>query len=118
MQEASRRPLSKDKTAIAGGGKTALVSADGLIRSRDTAARADGGKDGMERVRYEVRVDELRMPRPPRSDLISRTAKGLAELEGLARDMASGPRTDVTVADFASMLGTLRQRLGGEEVGA
>lgn len=73
-------------------------------------------KDGKERVGYEVRVDELRMLRPPRSDLILKAAGGLAALEGLAKDVASGARTDVTIGDFASMLGTLREALGGVEL--
>ena len=73
------------------------------------------GQDGIERTGYEVRVDELRMLRPPRSDLISRTAASLAALEQLATAMASGQRADVSIGDFASMLGTLREALGGAE---
>ncbi|MGO4395897.1 single-stranded DNA-binding protein [Variovorax sp. M-6] len=72
-------------------------------------------KDGKERVSYEVRLDELRMLRPPRSDLISRTATNLAALEQLAQAMAAGERADVSIADFASMLGTLREALGGAD---
>jgi len=74
------------------------------------------GKDGIERTGYEVRVDELRMLRPPRSDLISRTATSLAALEQLARAMAEGEREDVKISDFASMLGNLREALGGAQV--
>ncbi|MDM0015841.1 single-stranded DNA-binding protein [Variovorax sp. J22P168] len=72
-------------------------------------------KEGKERLTYEVRVDELRMLRPPRSDLISRTATSLAALEQLAKAMASGEREDVSIADFASMLGTLREELRGAD---
>lgn len=74
-------------------------------------------KDGSERVGYEVRVDDLRMLRPPRSDLLSNTATRLAGLEGLARALANGQRSDVTTEDFANMLATLRESLAGADLG-
>mgnify|MGYP003575688166 CR=1 FL=1 len=74
------------------------------------------GKDGIERTDYEVRVEEMRMLGPARSEVLKRLPLNLAVLEQMTKQIASGARTDMTISDLASVLGTLRQALGAPEL--
>ncbi|RYX88835.1 MAG: single-stranded DNA-binding protein [Comamonadaceae bacterium] len=87
--------------------KGSEVYVEGRIRS---TRRAD--KEGIEQRGTEVRIDELRMLRRAAStDPLTLAATHLAAVEALARDAAAGQRDDVTLADLASMLGTVRAGL-------
>ena len=73
-------------------------------------------KDGQEQRGIEVRVDDLKMlRRAPGTERSSAVAKGLASVEKLLRDVAAGKREDVSLVDVASMVGTLRTSLVGDD---
>ncbi|MFM9428041.1 single stranded DNA-binding protein [Variovorax sp. GrIS 2.14] len=73
-------------------------------------------KDGKEQRALEIRIDELKMlRRAPKADPIVVAAKGMASLEMLMRDAAIGLRTEVTMADLADMMNTIRTGLVGED---
>lgn len=68
--------------------------------------------DSRERHAAEVRIDELKMlRRAPKADAIVGAAKGMASIEQLMKDAAAGFRTDVSMADLASMLAVVRTSL-------
>ena len=73
-------------------------------------------KDGKEQRSSEIRVDELKMlRRAPRADPIVSAAKGIASIEKLLMDVALGLRTDVSLADLATMLNTVRTTMIGDD---
>ena len=73
-------------------------------------------KDGQEQRGIEVRVDDLKMlRRAPGAEPLPAVTKGLASVEKLLRDVAAGKRNDVSLADVASMVATLRTSLVGED---
>ena len=64
----------------------------------------------------EVRIDEMKMlRRAPKADPVVAAAKGMASIETLLKDFGSGARTDVTLAELAGMLNTVRTNLVGED---
>lgn len=73
-------------------------------------------KEGKEQRRSEIRIDELKMlRRAPKADsVVVVAAMALASIETLVTDIAIGLRTDVSLADVASMLNTVRTSLVGE----
>lgn len=73
-------------------------------------------KDGKEQRGSEIRIDELKMlRRAPRTDPIVSAAKGIASIENLLKDVAVGLRTDVSLADLAAMLNTVRTTMIGDD---
>jgi len=68
--------------------------------------------EGKEQRGCAIRVDELKMlRRAPGADPIVSAAKGIASIEQLLRDVAVGLRTDVSLADMAAMLNTVRSTM-------
>ncbi|MEB0114477.1 single-stranded DNA-binding protein [Variovorax sp. RTB1] len=75
-------------------------------------------KDGKEQRASEVRIDELKMlRRAPKADPVVVAAKGMASMEKLMRDAAVGLQGEVTKADLADMMNSIRTNLVGEEQG-
>ena len=73
-------------------------------------------KDGKEQRATEIRIDELKMlRRAPKADPVVVAAKGMASMEKLMRDSAVGLRSEVTMADLADMMNSIRTGLVGEE---
>ena len=73
-------------------------------------------KEGKEQRGSEIRVDELKMlRRAPRADPVVSAAKGIASIEKLLKDVALGLRTDVSLADLAAMLNTVRTTMIGDD---
>ena len=91
--------------------KGSEIYAEGRVRStrwRD--------KEGKAQRATEIRIDELRMlRRAPTTDPVIVAAKSMASVEKLMRDAAVGLRSDVTWADLADMLNTIRTGLVGED---
>jgi hypothetical protein len=54
--------------------------------------------------------------RAPRADPIVSAAKGIASIEKLLKDVALGLRTDVSLADLAAMLNTVRTTMICDDV--
>ena len=91
--------------------KGSEVYVEGRVRSSRWTDR-----DGKEHRSVDVRVDEMKMLRPaPRADALIAAAKSLASVEKLARDAAAGLRGDVSLADLAGMLNSIRAGLACEE---
>jgi len=73
-------------------------------------------KDGKEQRGSEIRIDELKMlRRAPKADPIVTAAKGIASIEQMMKDVAVGLRTDVSLAELAAMLNTVRTTMVGED---
>ena len=73
-------------------------------------------KEGKELRATEIRIDELRMlRRAPTTDPVIVAAKSMAAVEKLMRDAAGNLRSDVSMADLADMLNTIRTGLVGED---
>jgi single-strand DNA-binding protein len=91
--------------------KGSEVYVEGRLR---TARWTD--KEGKEQRGCEIRVDELKMlRRAPRAEPIVSAAQGIASIEKLLGDVAVGLRTDVSLADLAAMLKTVRTTLVGDD---
>ena len=87
------------------------IYVEGRLRSRRWT-----DKEGKEQRSTEVRVDELRMlRRAPKTDPVVVAATSMASVEKLMRDAAVGLRSDVTRADIAGMLHSIRTGLVGED---
>ena len=73
-------------------------------------------KEGKEQRSMEIRIDELKMlRRAPKADPVVIATKSMASVEKLMRDAAVGLRSDVTMADLAGMLHSVRTGLVGED---
>jgi single stranded DNA-binding protein len=91
--------------------KGSEVYVEGRLRSTQWV-----DKDLCEQRGVEVRVDDLKMlRRAPRAEPVPSVARGLASVETLLRQMGAGQRDDVSPADLAGMVSTLRLNLVGDE---